>query len=344
MFLNALVQHQQPEWRQLLMVLSPKELASLWHVPHEDFTTHRIVWAGARVPEALTKPPKDEAQAVCMGTAVSRGQDTPVYLARTDRAFHHFIVGKTGMGKSTLIHNLVAQDIAAGCGVAVIDPHGKLIEDILATIPTTRADEVVLLNCGQTDYPVPLNPFRMGKDISHDTAFTYLYWVLRKIYEGIWLEGRTDLVMQNVLQALLCDPEATPLDIERLFTEESYRAKIVHLMEDSDDASLATLRYWREFGNRSAGDRTQLAQPILHRTGAFLGNRALEYMTCHPHSLDFPSLVRENKIVLINLSGNAIRSEIGGLGAIFLAGFYLASELLGYIPDEPPPPFLSVCG
>ncbi len=337
--LTAMVQAYQPEWRRLLSVLSPAEIATLWHVPDETYTGEKIAWAESPVPPAVVGV-EGQDDRLLIGDVTQRGTKTPVFLHPRDRVFHHYITGKTGTGKSTLIENLVVQDIAAGRGVAVIDPHGQLVDHLLQNgIPKERADDVVLLECGRTDYPVPLNPFRIPKGISFATAFNYLYWVMRKIYEGIWREGRMDFVMRNVLQALLCDPEATPLDIERLFTDQAYRTKLIALIDEHDEGSIAVSRYWREFGSKSQGQRDELAQPILNRTGAFLGNRALENMTCHPTMLNFQSLIAENKIVLINLSGDAIRSEVGGLGAIFLAGFYLASERLGYLSDGGAPRF-----
>jgi len=330
--LSALVQMRRPEWRRFLLVLTPPEIASLWHLPDETFTATKIVWGEQAAPSVLTQAPTD---AVCLGDAAQHGKTVPIYLDLKDRAYHHYLTGKTGMGKSTLIHNLVHQDIAAGRGVAVLDPHGKLIDAILASsIPAERHEDVVLLECGRADFPVPLNPFRVPPGVTFDAAFNAVYWVMRKIYEPIWLEGRTDLVIRHVIQALLCDPEATPLDINRLFNNTIYREQLLERMRSHDEVSLGTIDYWQDFGTRSAGDKREISQPILNRTGAFLGNRTLEHMTCHPNSLNFKELIEDKKIVLVSFAGDAIRSEVGSLGAIFVSAFFLASEALGYVPDN----------
>ncbi|MBL8156506.1 MAG: type IV secretion system DNA-binding domain-containing protein, partial [Anaerolineae bacterium] len=332
MFITALVQIRRPEWKQYLMVLTPAEIASLWHLPDERYRAEKIVWAEGNAPSALTGDQRHAT--ICLGDATVNGQRVPVSLPLSDRSAHSYLVGKTSTGKSTLLHNLIHQDIAGGRGVVVLDPHGKLIDGILArSIPSERQGEVVLLACGDSSQPVPINPFRIPPGVSFHTAFNTVYWVMRKVYADIWVEGQMDVTMRHLIQALLTDPQATPLDIERLFFDTAYRQSVVARMEESDEVSIATLQYWRGFGKRSAGERKELYRPIQNRTSSFLGNRALEYMTCHPHSLDWRGCIDGGKIVLVSLAGEAIRSEVGSLGAIFLGGLFLAAEGLPYLPD-----------
>ncbi len=338
--LTVMVQTHKTEWRQLLSVLSPQEMATLWHLPDETYTGENIAWAAPTVPPEVLVEGKVPGERVVIGDVKRSGKATAVSLAVTDRAAHQSIFGKIQTGKSTLLHNLIHQDIAAGRGVAVIDPHGKLIDDILSrSIPADRHQDVVLLDCGRDDYPVPLNPFRIPSGVKFASAFNYLYWITRKIYADIWLTGETDMVMRNVIQALLCDPEAIPMDIRRLFSSDRYRKHVVELMRANEYVSLETLAYWNDFDVRSLGDKRETANPVFSRTRAFVGNRTLEMMTCHPDGLDYQALIRERKIVLINLRGEEIAAEAGNLGALFLGGFYLASEALGYLPEGAPPRF-----
>lgn len=310
--------------------LLPDELATLWHLPHSGFVGLPISWASGIPTQLLAN---QSGNAIEIGTLADTGK--PVFLTRPDRAFHAYIAGKTGMGKSTLLHTLIHQDIAQGEGVAVIDPHGKLIADILShSIPANRVGDVVVLDCSDTAYPVPLNPFRVPVGVSYETTFNYLYWIFRKVYESIWREGRMDVVIRNILQALLSDPGATPLDIARLFSDTVYRHAILNRIQADEHGSLSVEMFWRDFESKTQGEKDQLAAPILNRTSAFLGNRHLEAMMCHPSTLNFPSFIANKKIVLINLSGEAMRSEVGSLGAVFLAAFTMASETLSYLPDQ----------
>ncbi len=330
--LTASVRRRMDEWRRFLLVLSPDELATLWHIPDERFTASRIAWKGAGIADDLTKTGKDR---VCIGDGEAGTKKTPVYVAPGERITHTVILGKNGTGKSTLLHNLIHQDIAAGRGVVVIDPHGELTQDILNhSIPASRQEDVVLLACGNSEVPVPLNPFRIPTGISFEYANTYLYWLLRKIYASIWVEGRMDFTMKNVIQALLCDPEATPLDISRLFSDDPYRELVLAKLNENDDIALSVVQYWQQFSLKTRGERNEIAQPIINRTGAFLGNRALELMTCHPKSLNFKELLSGGKIVLVNLAGDGIKTEANNLGAIVLAHLYLASQSLGFLPKD----------
>ena len=324
-------------WQRARLILAPAELAALWHLPHEGFDVPHIRWV-----MGLQRPAPREvlvrAEGVSLGDNVYRGQVAPVHLSDHDRATHMAMFGKTGTGKSTLLHHLVHQDIGAGHGVAVMDPHGKLIDDILsASSLQDRLGDGVLLECGRSAYPGPLNPFRVPEGVALETAYNYLYWALRKIYASIWLEGQTDRVMRNVLRTLLCDPEATPLDIQRLLIHGGYRANLMEILRDQRLRS--PLMFWQDYNAQSEGTRHQMTQPILNRTEALLGSAAIERMTCHPHALDFRSFIAGGKIVLINLAGKTIQSEVDNLGALFLSGFYMAMDALGPIADGEPPRF-----
>lgn len=335
--LTGLVQSKRDEWRQLLMVLSPQEMAGLWHLPNENFTASRIAWATRLVPPELTT---EDANHIVIGDTTGPGPRKSIAIAAVDRTYHHYIAGKTGMGKSTLLHNLIHQDIAAGHGIALIDPHGQLTEAILShSILDERRGDVVLLMGNNSEAPIPLNPLRVPPGITREGAFAMVYWTMRKIYESIWHQGQMDITMRHVLSALLTDPEATPLDIERLFSDPAYRKKLVTSMMESEDTSFATIQFWQRFNKQSEAEHRELARPILNRTSAFLGNGQLELITCHPNTLDFASFIREKKIVLINLAGDAIKSEVGSLGAIIMSAFFLASEKLGFQDGNLPPRF-----
>src|SRR5207249_2770767 len=112
----------------------------------------------------------------------------------------------------------------------------------------------------------------------------------RKIYEDIANYPRMELVLGYVLDALLTDPEATPLDIERLFTDTAYRDKLIGQMENNASISQSALRFWQGFESRRRGLQSEIADPILNRTGAFLRNRTLEHMTCHPSAINIVNL------------------------------------------------------
>jgi hypothetical protein len=144
-------------WQKATSVLSTEELAALWHLPHKDFTSPEIAWAPIRRPAPLELINNKEG--VLIGDNVSSSRRHPIFLPEDSRETHLSIAGKTGVGKSTLMHNLVSQDIRDGKGVGVVDPHGKLVSDILRySIPDERIDDVVVIDIANEEYPPPLNP------------------------------------------------------------------------------------------------------------------------------------------------------------------------------------------
>jgi hypothetical protein len=325
----------QSYWKTALMVLSPAEIAALWHLPNETFSAKRIVCATQPVPEQLTNGVTDGA---CLGTSITPGRSVRVCIDSRDRAYHHYMIGKTGMGKSTLIHNLIQQDIAAGRGVAVIDPHGKLIADILKTVGQ-RSSDVVLLECGRSEYPVPLNPLRILPGVTFATVKTNIISALEKIYEDILDYPGVKRTLNVVVNALLCDPDATLLDVYRIFNDETYRDQLISLVENSPHGTRQTVQELAQFGATSRSGQERRAEPILTRTAALVSNQTLEHMLCHPSSLNFAPLIKEQKIVLINLSGDEVSTEAGSLATLFLSNFFTASQTLKALPDGAPPRF-----
>jgi hypothetical protein len=310
-------------------------MAALWHLPNDSFTAPGIAWAGKSVPACLTGERDNRVQ---VGVAGGYGNSHPIFVGRADRAYHLYITGKTGTGKSTLLHHLIHQDIVDGQGVVVLDPHGKLVDDILTTsIPGYRAQDVVLLECGRGDYPVPLNPLRVPAGVSWDEAYTLVYWLVRKIYAAIWREGRMNTVFQQLIQALLCDPQATFLDIQRLLLDTAYRGRLLTRLKQQERWGYAQQHFWDWYLRHPPSAQMDIADPIIARMGAFLGTQTLVNMTCHPYGLPFKQLIAERKVVLINLSGSGIMTETGNIGAMFLLAFYLNSQSLGYLRSGEPP-------
>lgn len=335
--LEAWKQERSTTWREMLCVLSPAEIAALWHLPSEDYQSQAIAWAHGHLPEDVFHP----VDAVPLGETTAPGmRSRTVYLKARDRAAHHYIAGMTNTGKSTLMLRLIQADILAGHGVAVIDPQGKLVQDVLNTcIPSNRIDDVVLLECRRTDYPVPINPFRIPSGMTIAEASTYVLFALQKIYEPIWLLGQTENYIESMVQLLLTDKEATPIDIARVFQDDAYRKTLLERLSTQDGhdvASYSLQQVWELYGKKSAGEKEKILSPIVNRTRVFTTRNVMELMTCHPDSLDFRELIAQKKIVLIDLSGNNIFKDVDNLATLFLSGFFLGSYSLRASESEEP--------
>jgi hypothetical protein len=320
---------------KLWLWLTADELGALWHLPHSGFSSQPITWA-SDLPSGLFKD--HQTNSLHVGS-MGKGSATPVYISREDRQYQTYISGKTGTGKSTLIKNFVKQDIAVGEGVAVIDPSGLLIKDILNDcIPAERIDDVVLLSCGNEAYPVPINPFHIAAGIEADEQLQAVLWLMKSLYKEHWSTTRMETTMRNILQLVLADRQATPLDIQEVLDNPRWRKRLLSRLRENNKLATSTERFWERFDNLSPSQQSEYVQPILNRLG-FLGSPHLELITCHPNTIDFRQLIREKKIVLIDLSGNVIASEVGMLGAIFLFDLFFASQSLFFGSQQTAHPF-----
>lgn len=333
---TALDRMKPSDISKLDFVLLPEELAAMWHLPHSGFAQVRVGYLTA-FPKQLevSEPSPDYAR-----IGIPEESRAQVAIYRADRRYHAYITGKTGMGKSTMLHNTIEEDIYNAEGVAVIDPHGSLVDDILkCSIPPERVDDVVLLECGDTDYPVPLNPFRIPPGVDEIAVFNTVLWMIKSIYSDSWSETRMETTFRNILQVVLSDPNATPLDIQEAIMNPNFRRRLVSDQTKQGKLSRASRNWWRAFDDASASEQRSQTQSVLNRLTAFLGSPHIERMTCHPQTIDFRALIRDKKIVLVKLAGDAIKTEVGSLGAIFLAQFYLSSLSLGALPGEALPRF-----
>jgi hypothetical protein len=315
--------------------MTPDELSIFWHLPHDQFEGDRLLWKPNIPDQVIATGDTDE---ILIGTATDG--KTPTAITRPDRRYHAYITGQPGMGKSTLLHNLIHQDIQNGECVVVIDPHKILIDAILEhSIPDNRVDDVVYLDCADTAYPIPLNPFRTPEGDDPEATFQQILWTIKAIYADSWSETQMQTVYSTVLQTILTDPEATPLDIQEVINNTNYRRRIVSRAVKEDRLSQGRQNFWKGFEGQSHSRQQDRAASTFNRMEIFLGSTHLENMACHPDRLDFRKLIEEKKIILINLHGRNIKANAGGLGAILLSQFYLTSQDLGAINGSQPPRF-----
>lgn len=309
-------------YQQVQNVFNAHELASLWHFPYEDFVAPNIARVSSRhvrIPTAL----RDNKVGIYLGDNEYAGAKKPVYMLHEDRATHMIITGRTQMGKSTLIHNLVHQDIAEGHGVAVIDPHGTLIENILkSSIPAHRVDDVVVWDLADLDYPPSLNLLAVPDGVDRIDAASQIMKVFETLEKGFG-EARMAGSLSDALEALIFEKGATLRDISRLFSDEAFRA---HVLENVDNP--ATFDFWDEFEDMQPREQRDLAKPLNHRLRRLYKNRTLYPIICHPDPLDIAGLIAQNKIILVSLQpakGASLSDrELEFVGALMMSQIQLA--------------------
>lgn len=261
-----------------LLILEPREMATLWHVPHNALRASRIGWSRGLV--SLSDRLRRTPAGIRLGNGLVDGVPVPVLLPDNDRVTHLNIIGRTGVGKSTLMHHLIHQDIAGGCGVAVVDPHGNLIRDILRTsIPEARANDVVVIDLADQEYPVPLNPLRSARTYA---ATARVMGVIERLFEGFENAPRMVNYLRSALLLLQADPDATLRDITRVFMDDVYREDLLGKVDNPELEDFWDMQY-----NQSSPQmRAQIADPVLSRVRPFFANPYLYPMLCHPKALE----------------------------------------------------------
>lgn len=323
----------------LMRTITPDEAAAYWHLPHKGFEAEAIQWAQA-VPESLLD--QDAQQGVLVGT-VGLDKKRQVSIKHRDRAFPTVITGMPGMGKTTLLHNMIAQDIRDGRGVVAIDPAGDLINRILtSSISPDQLDRVVLLEVGNTEYPVPINPLRITRNQNLEEVMSGVLWMLHSLYSGIGEQQqktRINLALRSLLPLMLSYEESVPFDMLNVIQDDVLRDNLLTEAKDKGSLTEVARDFWTRYAGGSPSVRNQMTGSTIPRLTNFLGSQAIELLTCHPHTLDYQQLITDKKIVLISLQGNNILADRGILGAIFFAQFYLASIALSQIAPNSPPRF-----
>lgn len=252
----------------------------------------------------------------------SRGKQIPFGIKRIDRARHMYVIGKTGMGKSTMLENMAIQDIRNGEGIAFIDPHGSTADKLLEYIPEHRLDDVVYFAPFDMEYPIAFNVMEdVGYDKRH-LVVSGLMSAFRKIWVDAW-SARMEYILSNTLLALLEYPDSTLLDVNRMLIVKNFRKKVVEHITDPIVKS-----FWvDEFANYT--DRyTQDATPaIQNKIGQFTSNPLIRNIVGQPKSsFDLRQLMDEKKIIIMNLSkGRVGEGNASLLGSMFVTKIYLAA-------------------
>lgn len=235
------------------------------------------------------------------------------------------------MGKTTLMHNLIDQDIRNGQGVAVIDPHGDLIQNILeSSIPPKREKDVVLFDLADTEHPVPLNLLYTPVGVDRHAAVGLTMGVMKKLFADQWSATRMEDALYSALAVLVDINGATIRHVPRLFLDERFRTAILAQAHDE-----VALEYWREeFEMMSERYQLEVARPIMNRIRAFYRNPAIRQIIDQPESIDVRSLMDGRKIFLASLAGETSQAESPVIGALLISKIQMAAMSRANVPVE----------
>ncbi|MEX2054647.1 MAG: type IV secretory system conjugative DNA transfer family protein, partial [Candidatus Andersenbacteria bacterium] len=265
-----------------------------------------------------------------VGQTNFRGQHRKFGIYPDDRRRHVYVIGKTGVGKSTLLENMIAQDILNGKGVCLVDPHGDTAEKLLNVVPPSRINDVVYFDPSDVEHPIAFNVLEAVDPSYKYLVASGLVGSLKKIWADSW-GPRLEYILRNTILALLDYPSSTILGILRMLADQEYRKKVVTKISDP-----VVKAFWtNEFANYNERFRSEAVSPIQNKVGQFLSSAIIRNIVAQPKStIDMKDIMDNGKILLINVSKGKIGEDNSALlGAMLINRIQLAAMDRASIPE-----------
>ncbi len=308
-------------------VLSVSEIADLYHFPYTPTTkTENIARSLSRVLPAPLSLKKDRQLAVIFGENMYGGTTTPIGLTKEERETHMYIIGRTGSGKTTLLFSMAHNDTLNGQGIAFIDPHGDISEDLLASIPQARKDDVIYLNPIDLKYPIGINLLELTPGLSDDEAELEkeivcegVISLFRKVFskEETSYAHRIEYILRNTIYTAFTVQDATLFTLFDLLNNPPFRKQITDRLTDKN-----LKNFWKfEFGRAGDYQAVKMAGGVTAKVGRFLFSPTAKRILEQKRStINFDDIMNQGKILLCNFSqGNLGEDTMRLLGTTILA-------------------------
>ncbi len=316
-----------------ISILTNDELASIFHFPNKTVETPHIQWLKAKTAPVPAEVPQQGGTFI--GYGYYRGVRRPVYIGFEDRRRHTYIIGKTGTGKSVLLEDMAVQDIKAGYGVCVIDPHGDLIDNIIKFIPPQRAEDVIYFDPSDTERPMGLNLLEAYTEEQKHFLTTSIINLMYKLYDpqrtGI-IGPRFEHAVRNAMLTVMSEPGTTFVEVVRVLTDPKYVQELLPKVQDP-----IVRRYWTDqIAQTSDFHKSEVLDYIVSKFGRFVTNKTMRNIIGQSKSaFDFRKVMDEGKILLINLSKGKLGEENSSfLGLVLIPKILIAAMSRQEIPEE----------
>lgn len=312
--------------KQGKMVLNSEEIAGIFHFPLTQLASPKVKWLKARE----SAPPTNLAkEGIVLGKNIFRGEETLVKMAEDDRRRHLYIVGQTGTGKTTLMLDMIRQDIEDGRGVAFIDPHGDAVEKILGFIPEKKMEDVIYFDPPDTERPLALNMLEF--DPAHPEQKTFIANETISIFKKLWQDipeafgPMFEQYMRNALLLIMDDPESgsTLLEVPKVLADEEFRHYKL-----SKTNNTVVKDFWEKEAEKAGGEAAlaNIVPYITSKTNIFLANDIMRPIVCQQKSaFDFRKVMDEKKILLVNLAKGKLGDVNSNLLGLIIVGKLLIS-------------------
>lgn len=337
-FMVDFVYRYQPMvWWGNWTVLNSEELATMYHFPNKTVETPHIFWLNAKSAPA---PAGIATSGLFIGKSVFRGIERPVYITESDRERHMYIVGRTGTGKTELMKSMILQDIQAGKGVCVIDPH-DLAEQLLGFIPPSRAEDVIYFNPADEDRPMGMNLLEANSDFERHMATSAIIEMMYKIYDphktgmvGPRFEHAIRNAMLSVMDAV---PGGSFIELVQVLTRPEYVQELLPRVRDP-----VVRRYWTDqIAQTSEFHKSEVLDYIVSKFGRFITNKTIRNIIGQSQSaFNFRKVMDEGKILIMNLSKGMLGEENSNfLGLVLVPRLLAAAMSRADMPESQRRPF-----
>lgn len=294
-------------------LISADELVGLMHPPSENLVHPKLARPGSSEERVLPQHLLDAAGSLLGGYSVKNGLQ-PVVWPDEYRNRHGYLLGATRMGKSTLLLNLIAQDLEEGKGLCLIDPHGDLAQDVLSLVPAERMDDVLYLDFGDREHPAAIGLLEAADEWEQRLVVSDLLSILHRLFAASWGD-RLEHILRHVLLTLLCEPGHTLRDVRPLLSDKEYRDQVLRSVHDPE-----LRNFWKsEFHGYSASTFS----PIYNKLGLLLSSPVVRNIVAQKESrLPLSSVMRDKRVLIVNLNS----AQVGQDNAHFL-GAMLVSKI-----------------
>jgi hypothetical protein len=308
--------------------LSIKELATVMHLP----VSGKLSTAQVKLTKAGTAPaPLDLPQeGTLIGVNTHRGREMKVYMTPEDRLRHFYVIGQTGTGKTTILKNMILQDMEAGKGVCFIDPHGSDVEDILSLVPPHRYEDVIYFDPAYTARPMALNMLEYDIRFPEQKTFVVneMLSIFNKLFDMKTAGGPMfEQYFRNAVLLAIDDPSSgnTLVDVSRVLSNKAFRD-----MKLAKCTNPLVIQFWKEVAEKAGGEASlaNIVPYIVSKFDNFLANDIMRPVIAQEHStFNFRDIMDNKKILLVNLSKGRLGDINANLIGLILVGKILMAAL-----------------
>ncbi len=313
------------------MMFGPEEMATLYHLPNPDIVPH-VVHVLAKKSEAPQDLPKVGDKDISLfGITNYHNNFDQFGIKRVDRRRHLYAVGKSGSGKSKLLELLIYSDIMSGKGVGVLDPHGDLVDNVLAFVPEHRIKDVIYFDPADVNFPISFNPLEnVAEEYKMQVTIGFIY-IFKKLFGSNWTD-RLEHVLRYTVLALLDSPNTTVLSILKMLTDKNYRQTIVSRIKDN-----VVKNFWvSEFAGWSEKFDAEAITPLLNKVGQFVATNMIRNIIGQPkNKINIREIMDGQKILLMKVSKGLLGEENSSLmGAMIITKLYQAAMSRADMKEE----------